>query len=436
MSRLVIMGSGETAPTMVKPHREILARCTGPAVMLDTTFGFQANADDLVAKTQAYFAASVGTEVTVARWRRADEPVLEREQALALLGRAGWVFAGPGSPTYALRQWHGTPVPAAIVDVVRRGGTLVVGSAAACTVGTATIPVYEIYKAGEDPGWATGLGLLRRLAGLDVAVVPHYDNAEGGGYDTRFCYLGEQRLELLEGMLDEGVGAHTAVELDLTAALADSAGASGSGPDGSVDPHLVQVRVMGTGRLTARYRGLDTVYPTGSRLTLAELTAALAGHPEPGARPVATSPRPVSAEDPDATADTTAGQSLGARTEQARTRFDEALTAKDVEGCVSAVLDLEQAIVDWSTDSLQSDEGERARQLLRSCVVRLGELAHAGARDPRELVGPYVEALLELRGRARAGKDYATSDLVRDRLVAAGVEVKDTPDGVTWSLKA
>ena len=55
MSRVVIMGSGETAPTMVKPHREILARCTGPAVMLDTTFGFQANADDLVAKTQAYF---------------------------------------------------------------------------------------------------------------------------------------------------------------------------------------------------------------------------------------------------------------------------------------------------------------------------------------------------------------------------------------------
>jgi len=33
-------------------------------------------------------------------------------------------------------------------------------------------------------------------------------------------------------------------------------------------------------------------------------------------------------------------------------------------------------------------------------------------------------------------KDYATSDVVRDRLVAAGVEVKDTPDGVTWSLKA
>jgi hypothetical protein len=433
MSRLVIMGSGETAPTMVKPHREILARCAGPAVMLDTTFGFQANADDLVAKTQAYFAASVGTAVDVARWRRADEPVLERERALALLGRAGWVFAGPGSPTYALRQWRDTPVPAAIADLVRRGGTLVVGSAAACTVGTVTVPVYEIYKAGEDPCWADGLGLLRQLAGLDVAVVPHYDNAEGGGYDTRFCYLGEQRLALLETMLDEGVGVlgvdeHTAVEFDLTVAVAGG------------DPGLVRVRVMGTGRMTARYRGRDTVYPSGSTLTLAELAEALAGHqvaatakPGPDDRSEA-----LPAESAAARAGATAGSgalSLATATESVRLRFEQSLADKDVEGCVAAVLDLEQAIVDWSTDTLQSDDGDRARQLLRSCVVRLGELAHVGTRDPHEQVGRYVEALLELRGRARAAKDYATSDLVRDRLVSAGVEVNDTPDGVTWSLK-
>jgi cysteinyl-tRNA synthetase len=43
-----------------------------------------------------------------------------------------------------------------------------------------------------------------------------------------------------------------------------------------------------------------------------------------------------------------------------------------------------------------------------------------------------VETLLELRGRARAARDYALSDLVRDRLVAAGVEVRDTPDGAQW----
>src|SRR5262249_44456293 len=44
---LVIMGSGETAPTMVTPHREIVARFgrTAPrAVLLDTPYGFQENA--------------------------------------------------------------------------------------------------------------------------------------------------------------------------------------------------------------------------------------------------------------------------------------------------------------------------------------------------------------------------------------------------------
>jgi cyanophycinase-like exopeptidase len=98
-----------------------------------------------------YFADSVGTRLEVARWRRRDEPVADRERSLALLQRSSFVFAGPGSPTYALRQWQETPVPRALVDVVGRGGTVVLGSAAAVTVGSHAVPVYEIYKVGEDP---------------------------------------------------------------------------------------------------------------------------------------------------------------------------------------------------------------------------------------------------------------------------------------------
>ena len=59
-----------------------------------------------------------------------------------------------------------------------------------------------------------------------------------------------------------------------------------------------------------------------------------------------------------------------------------------------------------------------------------------GATDPRTIVGPFVDALLELRARARAARDFATSDRVRDCLVAAGVEVRDTPTGVAWDLRA
>ena len=56
------------------------------------------------------------------------------------------------------------------------------------------------------------------------------------------------------------------------------------------------------------------------------------------------------------------------------------------------------------------------------------------AADPRAVVGPFVDALLELRARARTARDFATSDRVRERLVAAGVEVRDTSDGVHWGV--
>ena len=163
MSLLVVMGSGETAPSLVKVHREVdlATPGDGPAVLLDTTFGFQVNADDLVEKTAGYFSASVGLPVELASWRRADLPEVERERTLALVGRARWAFAGPGSPTYTLRQWRGTPMPAALADIVARGGTLVFGSAAACTLGTHSIPVYEVYKAGADPYWEDGPGSAR-----------------------------------------------------------------------------------------------------------------------------------------------------------------------------------------------------------------------------------------------------------------------------------
>ena len=46
-----------------------------------------------------------------------------------------------------------------------------------------------------------------------------------------------------------------------------------------------------------------------------------------------------------------------------------------------------------------------------------------------------VKAELERRAQARADKDWATADDVRDRLAAAGIEVTDTADGATWSLK-
>ena len=59
----------------------------------------------------------------------------------------------------------------------------------------------------------------------------------------------------------------------------------------------------------------------------------------------------------------------------------------------------------------------------------------AGDNSAREeAFGKVVDMVLELRAKAKANKDWATSDQIRDALAAAGFEVKDTKDGATWKL--
>ncbi|MFD0594560.1 hypothetical protein ACFQZ4_20800 [Catellatospora coxensis] len=116
--------------------------------------------------------------------------------------------------------------------------------------------------------------------------------------------------------------------------------------------------------------------------------------------------------------------------DEAEARFSTALAERDVDGCVAAVLELEQAITDWSADTLTSDSGEHAHGLLRGMIVRLGALA--GAADPTPLLTPLVDALIGLREKAREQRDWAAADRVRDALTAASIELRDTPDGPVW----
>ncbi len=51
---------------------------------------------------------------------------------------------------------------------------------------------------------------------------------------------------------------------------------------------------------------------------------------------------------------------------------------------------------------------------------------------------PYEEAidlLLQMRADAKAAKDWATSDRIRDRMNEIGFDVKDTKDGWEWSVR-
>jgi len=219
---LALLGSGETAPGMTKIHRELLKELgEGRAINLDTAYGFQQNVPQMSEKLEEYFKTSLHVALTTLHFTsfaRASE--LERTLYKQQVRQADYVFAGPGSPTYALAQWSALHFGDDLLDVLDRDGTLCFASAAALTLGAFTAPIYEIYKVGvEDPHWREGLNVLASF-GLDCVVIPHFDNNEGGNYDTRFCYLGEKRLLELEAQLPEGVATlgvdeHTALIFDL-----------------------------------------------------------------------------------------------------------------------------------------------------------------------------------------------------------------------------
>jgi len=401
---------------MAKVHRALFDRLGGPHVggaIVDTPYGFQENADELSARTLEFFATSVGQPVEVASYRSRDVDAVTLSTAVARIRTARYVMAGPGSPSYALRQWAGGPIPDALAEKLTSGGVLTMASAAALTLGVVTIPVYEVYKVGEDPRWLEGLDLLGRATGLRAAVVPHYDNAEGGNHDTRFCYMGERRLRTLERALPEGafilgVDSHTALLLDL-------AGGSAT--------------IAGLGGVTVRMDGRSTRFTAGTELAIGafeDIAAGLAaGDSDDHVREAAH------AIGSDAGGTVRPAAPLRDEMTDLEGTFVAALERDDVREAVGALLELDTAIASRVRAGEDSPDLDNASATFRSLIVRLGEHA-GGAADAGAQVEPLVATLLELRDAARAGHDWTTADLIRDRLGAAGVEVRDGAGGSTW----
>jgi hypothetical protein len=414
MSRLfAIMGSGETTPTMTAIHRGLKAAAgSGAAAVMDTPYGFQENADDITERTLDYFQRSVNFTPQVASLRSAAADPIDTTKGIGLVRSAAWLFTGPGSPTYALRQWRELGVHTLLQQRLDREGVLIMSSAAALTVGVHTVPVYEIYKVGTAPEWFEGMDLLSDY-GLPVALIPHYDNAEGGNHDTRFCYLGETRLQKLEAQFSSeqwvlGVDEHTALTFDLDADV---------------------FSVQGKGGVTVRRAGAQAVFASGHHGPIDELRAV------PG---TVTASR-VAADNatvvPEAvSADVPASSVLVATTPIADAAQD-ALGRNDVSEVVRGLLSIEALLEEWKGDTSTTDERDRTRQRFNELIVSLGELAVVGTRDPNELVGPIVEVALAARVEARARKDFAQSDAIRDSLIAAGIDVRDTPTGAVWKVK-
>ena len=310
---------------------------------------------------------------------------------------------------------------------------------------------------------------------------PHFDNAEGGTHDTRFCYLGEKRLRILEEQLPEeawvlGVDEHTVSIFDFEAGT---------------------VTVAGLGTVTVRRQGRSVVLVSGTSLTIRDLVGLavglgpslgfLAGHgpatgdghlsgashlsgdglgtgagPGPGSGALAGAGQGGGGAESDLSpagvtngvAGSGAGyaaallavpggaggpggdvsRSLTDEVARLTVAFDGAVDHRDAQAATAAVLQLEKALHDWSADTTQSDEVDRARAALRRMVLRLGELAGPGLRDPATVARPWVEALLTERTEARQSRRFADADRIRGTLVGLGVEVRDTPTGTDWDL--
>jgi hypothetical protein len=260
MGTITLIGSGEMLPPMGKVHRAVMSRLAEPvqAVFLDTPAGFELNADQISDKAIQYFQQHLNLDLAIVSFKSAATATPVRvESALRKLHRANYIFAGPGSPTYAIRNWQDTAILQAIAQGLATGAHLVLASAAAIAIGRYALPVYEIYKVGEEPRWLDGLNLLGPY-GLELAIIPHWNNGDGATHDTRYCFVGEPRMQLLEKALPNsatilGIDENTACIIDL---------------------ENTECQVMGGGQVTVRHGGYETLYPAGTVFDLDQLKGA------------------------------------------------------------------------------------------------------------------------------------------------------------------
>ncbi len=196
-------------------HRALVAslpaRSTPPSlVALDGSYDFQTNRAEMGEKIAVFFRSKVGIPTTVVGLPETERPGADLaptafSATLAALDAANILFLGPGSPSRALFRWAGTPIVDRLVSRIHAGATLITSSAAAAASGESAIPVYEIYKAGLPAHWLTGLNLIGTLLDVRVAIVPHWNNAEGATHDTSRCFIGDVKLRELERALPAGV---------------------------------------------------------------------------------------------------------------------------------------------------------------------------------------------------------------------------------------
>ena len=405
------MGSGEFTATMVEVHKKMLARFpdSPAAVFLDTPAGFQLNVDEISRKAVEYFRVHVQKQLNVVSYKSSENTnAFEAETAFHMLRNADFVLVGPGSPTYAVRQLQKTPIPEILVDNIRSGGCLVAASAAALTMGRFTLPVYEIYKVGQDIHWVDGLDVLTPF-GLNLAVIPHWNNAEGGTHDTRFCFMGEPRFQQLEKLLPDdamilGIDEHTACIIDFNAQRID---------------------IQGIGNVTIRKKGHEIKFGRGDQIPLEILVKEISQR----------NWKLKDLVDVQQAGDLNVSkESLLNKVNVIEASFREGLANHDQKDTTNAILELDSAIWKAQKDLEDEERISEAREILRDSIVLLGAELGASHRHLRKYLSPLVKQMLQLRSQFRNEQKWSEADRIREVLHQSNIHVEDTKDGFQWHI--
>lgn len=259
--QIALLGSGEVSVDGGRLFETLCQNLPRPVhiALLETPAGFELNSPQVVWRVGEFLKTRLQNfnpivEVVPARKRETpfspDEPNI-----LQPLLRANIIFMGPGSPTYAVRQLTGSLAWDLVKACHRQGTALAFTSAATIAVGEYTLPVYEIYKVGEEVHVGPGLGLFADF-GLSLSFIPHWNNTDGGAdVDTSRCFVGQERFTQWCDMLPPG---HTIIGLDEHTGLI-------------IDFEAGICTVNGVSSVTLMRECEPKIYPTGSVFPVEEL---------------------------------------------------------------------------------------------------------------------------------------------------------------------
>jgi cyanophycinase-like exopeptidase len=260
-AKIAFLGSGETSLAGGRIFESLIKEIDHPPqiAIMETTAGFELNSALVAQKVGDYLKTRLQNynpqiHVIPAR-KRGTEFSPNNAEILTPLLSADLIFMGPGSPTYAVGQLKDSLAWDVIRARHRDGAALVFASAATIAISAYTLPVYEIFKVGEDVHYKEGLDLFKSF-GLPLSFIPHWNNAEGGAdLDTSRCFVGRERFDLWRAQLPPnqtiiGLDEHTGIILDF---------------------ETQKCRISGVSSVTV-CDGIETkIYPAGVEFDLAEL---------------------------------------------------------------------------------------------------------------------------------------------------------------------